>query len=233
MGFQALLIVAAILLYALAFWHGKHGGFSRHCHCPEPSDPLISIFERADPKVVASCVLHDRPTRGVLHSRLARCLGRSRWRLAERPEQISTAATSWSDGEKELQSSLGNEEVPPFQGVEGEASTQASEEALPLAGSEGIETPSHGFAHPSGSEERNPVAAEPSFGQGVDSPASEVPAAVRSTLSVCCGVCTGYPHFLMCTGQQVGRRPAAHAGERNLDGKCDRQGRVHGGWRAC
>eukprot|EP00966_Prymnesium_polylepis_P067740 1574030-Prymnesium_polylepis.1 len=101
---RVLSLVMAVVLYIVAFLHGTRGAADRRCDCPEQPRP-ISILDTADPGQIASCVLHDRPTRGVLHSRLSRCLGRSSWKSPARPEAMSAASggawdsSSWDVGQ--------------------------------------------------------------------------------------------------------------------------------------
>ncbi|KAL1515320.1 hypothetical protein AB1Y20_001951 [Prymnesium parvum] len=94
-------LLGAVALYALAFLHGQHDGArTRPCGCSD-RPRVLSVLSHADPRVLASCVLHEKKTRGLLHSRLARCLGRAAWTAPARPERPPEYESSWEGGEEQ------------------------------------------------------------------------------------------------------------------------------------
>jgi len=91
-------------LYVLGFLHGRASGppdDSWRCGCAGENE-FYSVRADVKPGDVATCVLQHRPTRGVLHSQLARCMRRSSWRPPEKPNLASRAdawsESSWPDG---------------------------------------------------------------------------------------------------------------------------------------
>ena len=101
-------LLALLALYAIFYQLGRASGplsWQQRCTCPEAARTL-SIREGLSPdevKGIADCVLHDQPTRGRLHGRLARCIGRSAWQIPGRPSSsggggsISSSSSSWED----------------------------------------------------------------------------------------------------------------------------------------
>ena len=84
----ARLAALAIAVYVVAFLHGYLLSYPPDllaCSCPEHLQ-LLNLRQDIDPRMVATCVLHDPPTREAMHSRMARCLSRSSWRPPPVPE---------------------------------------------------------------------------------------------------------------------------------------------------
>ena len=91
-----LFIGSAALIYVVAYMHGRAAGSpdgAVHCSCSEQSRTLI-LRQSVDSHALAECVLHDRPTRGVMHGRLSRCLGRSSWQPPVRSSGTSSSGSS-------------------------------------------------------------------------------------------------------------------------------------------
>ena len=68
----ALAAFALVALYAVGWMHGRTNGppgaVALRCECTEATR-MLSVREdltQGDVQAVAECVLHDRPTRGVL-----------------------------------------------------------------------------------------------------------------------------------------------------------------------
>ena len=103
---RPLQLLALLALYAIFYQLGRASGplsWQQRCTCPEAARTL-SIREGLSPdevKGIADCVLHDQPTRGRLHGRLARCIGRSAWQTPGRP------SSSGGGGSKQQQQQLG------------------------------------------------------------------------------------------------------------------------------
>ena len=72
-----------IAIYAVAFLHGVARS---SCDCPEPPDSVL-VPASVDPSTFTRCVLYDPPTRARLHSRLAQCVGLTRWKIPPLPQQ--------------------------------------------------------------------------------------------------------------------------------------------------
>jgi len=100
-------LLALLALYAIFYQLGRASGplsWQQRCTCPEAARTL-SIREGLSPdevKGIADCVLHDQPTRGRLHGRLARCIGRSAWQIPGRPSSSGgggsiSSSSSWED----------------------------------------------------------------------------------------------------------------------------------------
>ena len=90
-------IGSAALIYVVAYMHGRAAGPPNgavHCSCSEQSRTLI-LSQSVDSHALAECVLHHLPTRGVMHGRLSRCLGRSSWQPPGRPSGTSSSSSSW------------------------------------------------------------------------------------------------------------------------------------------
>ena len=102
-------------LYTLAFLHGRAAGPPgeyMHCTCSEVQRTLSvkGDLNRNEMRDIANCVLYDKPTRGILHSRLARCLGRSSWRMPGRPataaaDSSESWSSSWEDTDPDVDDS--------------------------------------------------------------------------------------------------------------------------------
>ena len=91
-----LFIGSAALIYVVAYMHGRAAGSpdgAVHCSCSEQSRTLI-LRQSVDSHALAECVLHDRPTRGVMHGRLSRCFGRSSWQPPVRSSGTSSSGSS-------------------------------------------------------------------------------------------------------------------------------------------
>jgi hypothetical protein len=94
---SVLFIGSAALIYIVAYMHGRSAGpptGAAHCSCSEQSRTLI-LRQSVDSHALAECVLHHLPTRGVMHGRLSRCLGRSSWQPPGRPSGASSGGSSW------------------------------------------------------------------------------------------------------------------------------------------
>ena len=99
----ALAAAGFIALYTLGFLHGRTAGSPAatlpHCACSR----YLSVRSNLNPSEVrelASCVVDHTParvkhapTRGLLHARLSRCMGRSSWRAPSPTTESS--ASSW------------------------------------------------------------------------------------------------------------------------------------------
>ena len=81
----------AAAVYIAAYCHGyllSTPPDALACACPEHLR-LHAVRHDIDPRMVATCVLHDPPTRDAMHSRLSRCLGRSHWQPPPVPQPAS------------------------------------------------------------------------------------------------------------------------------------------------
>ena len=95
------LAALAIAVYVVAYLHGyllSSPPDLLACSCPEHLQ-LLALRQDIDPRSVATCVLHDPATREVMHSRMARCLGRSSWRPPPVPEPTVQHSNEWSGGQ--------------------------------------------------------------------------------------------------------------------------------------
>ena len=95
------LAALAIAVYVVAYLHGyllSSPPDLLACSCPEHLQ-LLALRQDIDPRLVATCVLHDPATREVMHSRMARCLGRSSWRPPPVPEPTVQHSNEWSGGQ--------------------------------------------------------------------------------------------------------------------------------------
>lgn len=99
-------VVLAVAIYVVAFLHGRASGPPEHLvRCPSCVDDdsrTITVREGADARGAAECVLKHRPTRGVMHARLARCLGRSSWHPPPKPAgqtSVSDGTVSWDQAD--------------------------------------------------------------------------------------------------------------------------------------
>jgi len=95
------LAALSIAVYVVAFLHGfllSSPPDLLACSCPEHLQ-LLALRQDIDPRLVATCVLHDPATREVMHSRMARCLSRSSWRPPPVPEPTIQHSNEWSGGQ--------------------------------------------------------------------------------------------------------------------------------------
>ena len=95
------LAALSIAVYVVAFLHGyllSSPPDLLACSCPEHLQ-LLALRQDIDPRLVATCVLHDPVTREVMHSRMARCLSRSSWRPPLVPEPTIQHSNEWSGGQ--------------------------------------------------------------------------------------------------------------------------------------
>ena len=115
-----------IAIYAVAFLHGVARS---SCDCPEPPDSVL-VPASVDPSTFTRCVLYDPPTRARLHSRLAQCVGLTRWKIPPLPQQ---QPAPWEGGGAAWKGATpweGGEEAPDWDWERGAAPSWADEGVL-------------------------------------------------------------------------------------------------------
>ena len=75
---------------------------------------LLAVSQDIDPRLVATCVLHDPPTREAMHSRMARCLGRSNWQPPPVPEPVAQHSEDWGGWDPNGANPWGSQEQDSF-----------------------------------------------------------------------------------------------------------------------
>jgi len=80
------IVICAGMLLVVAYLHGLASGppnSGAFCRCIEQARSLI-LHGDVNSRALAECMLHNRPTRGIMHGQMSRCVGRSSWHAPPR-----------------------------------------------------------------------------------------------------------------------------------------------------